>query len=113
MTPKAVLTLERWTVSPGFRNQSVAEAAKWLGELLPGYPGPDDRPIEICEKGYRWFRQDMEAFADAIHRVGEAADADDCFMTGATWARRRNTSGLWAIPASPRNATLAKGQPGC
>lgn len=108
MTPKAVLALERWTVSPGFRSQSVAEAAKWLGELLPNYPDADDDPVEICEMGFRWFREEMEAFADAIYRAGRAPDADDCFMTGGIWARKRDGSGLWTIPASAQDCSIAQ-----
>lgn len=102
MPPNEVRVLERWTVSPGFSSQSVAEAALGLAQLLPHHPQPDDHPLEICHEGYRWFRQEMEAVADAIHREARRPDATTKPLTGAAWARRRNRSGLWAIPGLPR-----------
>lgn len=98
MTPNAVRLLERWTVSPGFGNQSVADAAVGLGKLLPHYPHPDDQPVEICHNGYRWFREEMEAIADAIYRDARRPGASTRSLTGSGWARKRNSSGLWAIP---------------
>lgn len=98
MIAKEVRILERWTVSPGFRNQSVADAAMALAKLLPHYPGPNDQPAEICHKGNRWFREEMEAVADAIYREGRRPDASARPMTGSAWARKRNGAGLWAVP---------------
>lgn len=104
MTPNALRTMERWTVSPGFRNQSVAEAALGLSKLLPQYPHPNDQPVEICHNGYRWFREEMEAVADAICREGRKPDAGTRSLTGSAWARKRNHSGLWALPGLSRAA---------
>lgn len=109
MIAKEVRILERWTVAPGFRSQSVAEAALALAKLLPNYPGPDDQPEEICHKGNRWFREEMEAVADAIYREARRPDASTRPMTGSAWARKRNSSGLWALPGLLRAAEADPG----
>ena len=104
MIAKEVRILERWTVSPGFRNQSVADAGLALGQLLPHYPHPDDQPVEICHEGHRWFREEMEAVADAIFREARKPGASTRPLTGSVWARKRNSSGLWALPGLSRAA---------
>ena len=104
MTPDAVKILERWTGSPGFRNQSVADAALGLSKLLPQYPHPDDQPVEICRNGYRWFRDEMEAIADAVYREARKPNASSRSLTGSGWARKQNHSGLWALPWLTRAA---------
>lgn len=109
MIAKEVRMLERWTVTPGFRSQSVADAAMALAKLLPNYRRPDDQPAEICHKGNRWFREEMEALADAIHREARRPDASTRPMSGSVWARKRNSCGLWAVPGLLRAAEADQG----
>lgn len=98
MTPGAVVILDLWAASPGFREISIREAAAKLQDLIPRYPHPGDQPVEICVNGYRWFDTEMEAVADAIYRAARRPHNLDSTLVGSDWDVDRNERGLWAIP---------------
>lgn len=66
----------------------------WLADLLPHYPHPNDQPIEICSKGYRWFREEMKAVADAIYRGSKTPHPVEDTRQGADWNADIGSNGL-------------------
>lgn len=89
--------LDRWASEPGFRRLTVEEAAARLRVLAPNYPGPFDEPVQICVKGGRWFNDEMEAVADAIHRAARRPGRRTETLAGKEWGVDRNGDGLWAV----------------
>jgi hypothetical protein len=109
MMAGALTRLSEWTAQPAFRELTVREAAQRLQELAPSYPGPFDQPVEICVNGCRWFAEEVEAVADAIHRAGRRPHRARELLGGPEWGILRNAAGLWAVtgPMAGRKS------PGC
>jgi len=97
MMAGALRRLSDWTAQTAFRELTVREAAQRLQELAPSYPGPFDQPVEICVNGCRWFAEEVEAVADAIHRAGRRPHRAKEPLGGPEWGTLRNAAGLWAV----------------
>ncbi len=98
MTPAVVHQLDQWASMPRFRRLTVRQAAAQLAEILPGYPSPFDQPVEICVNGYRWYRHEMEAVADALQRALRRPKGPSETLEGPDWDVDRNEQGLWCVP---------------
>lgn len=97
MMAGALRRLSDWAAQTAFRELTVGEAAQRLQELAPRYPGPFDQPVEICVNGCRWFAEEVEAVADAIHRAGRRPHRAKEPLGGPDWGTLRNAAGLWAV----------------
>lgn len=111
MMAGALRRLLDWTAQPAFRELTVREAALHLQELAPSYPGPFDQPVEICVNGCRWFAEEVEAVADAIHRAGRRPHRARELLGGPEWGILRNAAGLWAVtgPMAGRKSQYREG----
>lgn len=106
MMAGALSRLRDWAAQPLFRELTVREASQRLRELAPSYPGTFDQPVEICVSGGRWFAEEAEALADAIHRAGQRPHRAGERIDGPGWALVRKKGVLWAMtdPASGRQS---------
>jgi len=102
MTPGAVLLLDHWAANPRFRELTVGEASRQLQDLLPSYPHPTDQPMAICVNGYRWFRSEMEAVADAVYRAARRPHRLDETLATPDWDVELNEEGMWCVPGKCR-----------